>query len=170
MTDISAIQRARRSLPASRTPACRGKLLSVGILAMVLASCASEEHSSKGSQGLTETGGVAGQSTGAGGGNAGRGNASDGGSAGGQQSASCTGDQKIFYEDLGCGSHANPLCEKRNLCLEFCEAPNQPPGEVGLVACACDGTTVQADCCIFDKPIRYWGPCTDGGITDSGTG
>lgn len=134
----------------------------VGFLIAYLASCASDQTSTRTSN---VSDGVSGQSSGSGGE---RGTGAS--STGGGQSTSCAPGQRLIYEAPGCGSTAQPRCDDLTFCGEFCEAPNQPPRtDYRAYACDCDGKTVVTACCFFDKPFRFWGTCTDAGPTDSGT-
>jgi hypothetical protein len=128
------------------------------------AACASENHTGERDQGLTGTGGAADGSAG------GRGAVSSAGAG----AVSCNSEEALVYEAPGCGTSATPVCEPPPHCLELCEVPNQPKSTPRIdsraYACDCDGHTVMTFCCLFDKPFRFWGTCTDAGDAMSGSG
>lgn len=84
-----------------------------------------------------------------------------GGHAGSGPTVTCSSDEKLVYEEGGCGKDAVPRCEPKNLCYEYCNDHGSP--ECLPPACDCDGNTVILGCGLSDKPFRHWGACTDGG-------
>jgi hypothetical protein len=72
------------------------------------------------------------------------------------EAGACAPPQGWYYDTAGCDEL--PKCRGPEFDACYSEA------------CSCDGETM-GGCGFYDKPIAYFGPCTDGGVTgiDSGS-